>query len=83
MQRCHCCARLWRGASTSVVKLLPRVGFEGTSTVYRPSHVRRRAFLGPMQAEQKLCSQCCKSKQLLSAAPAAQKALPSKVVVIA
>ena len=73
MQRCHCCARLWRGASTSVVALLlvwaSRVRAESTGS----SHARRRALLGRLQAEQKLCSRHCQSKQLLSGASAAQK----------
>ena len=53
MQRCHCCARLWRGASTSVVALLPRLGFEGTNTVYNNRTRDQRAFWGPIAGRAK------------------------------
>ena len=72
VQRCHCCARLWRGASTSVVALL-LVWASRYEQSLQATHARRRAFWGRLWAEQKLWLKCSAvSKQLLSGASAAQ-----------
>ena len=81
MQRCHCCARLWRGASTSVVALLPRVGFQAES---RGQRARDTAGVwGRLQARASQPLRTAKSNNSIAPRQRPYRRLPSKVVDIA